>query len=56
MGGGVSHTGLVSIRWIYEIARFKSQDPGFLLYGRPLVEIVPVVLGTANSMRLELTD
>ena len=55
-GGSINHTGFISIRWVYEIARFKSQDPGFLLHGRPLVEIVPVVLGTASSMRLELTD
>lgn len=55
-GGSTSHTGTVSVRWVYEIARFKSQDPGFLLYGRPLHEIVPVVLGTASSMRLDLTE
>jgi large subunit ribosomal protein L11 len=55
-GANSVNTGSVSVRWIYEIARFKSQDPGFLLHGRPLQEIVPVILGTANSMRLELTD
>jgi large subunit ribosomal protein L11 len=54
-GGSFSHSGSVSIKWVYEIAKFKSMDPGFLLYGRPLEEIVSVILGTAESMRLDVT-
>lgn len=55
-GGNYAHSGTVSIKWIYEIAKFKSQDPGFLLYERSLKEIVPVILGTATSMRLEVVE
>lgn len=52
--GSMSNMAPLSIRWIYEIALLRKQDPKW--ESVPLVSLCKVYLGTARSLHLELID
>ena len=52
--GSLSNMAPLSIRWIYEIALLRKQDPRW--ESVPLISLCKVYLGTTRSLHLELVE